>query len=230
MSKQLPVVVGFITGMMDVVGWLLLSGFFTANITGDLTESVTGLVSGTTFNVLRVSVIPVFFGGVVLVYFVARHLGPRSAAMIRALASMQFLLLFGVCVVAGSSAPAPTNRGVQVFAVGVAAVFAIALSNTTMHLLNKNAPTTWALTANCVTASVAALNILTRSGSAQERVSDFEVLQSIWPTVGAFLIGGLIGSIAVETLHYHAWLVPTAASSLFLTAAWLATKRGERYS
>jgi uncharacterized membrane protein YoaK (UPF0700 family) len=219
--KQLPVVLGFITGMMDVVGCLLLSGFFTANITGDLTESVTYLVSGTTFHVLRVGVIPVFFGGVVLVYFLARRLGPRSASMIRSLASMQFLLLVVVCLVGSVSGPVVINRGAQVFVAGLAAVLAIALSNTTMHLLDKNAPTTWALTANCVTASIAALNIVTRSGSAQERARDFETLQSIWPTVCAFLIGGLIGAIAVETLHNHAWLVPTAASSLFLAALWL---------
>jgi uncharacterized membrane protein YoaK (UPF0700 family) len=223
--KQLPVVLGFITGMMDVVGWLLLSGFFTANITSDLTESVTYLLPGTAFHVLQVTVIPIFFVGVVSAYFLASRLGPRSAAMIRSLASMQLLLLVVVCVIGGVGGPVSLNHAQQELVIGVLAVLAIALSNTTMHLLDKKAPTTWALTANCVTASIAALNIMTRSGSAQERAWDFERLQSIWPTVGAFLIGGFIGAIAVETLHDHAWFVPTVASSLFLVSTWLPARK-----
>jgi uncharacterized membrane protein YoaK (UPF0700 family) len=216
--KQLPVVLGFITGMMDVVGWLLLSGFFTANITSDFTESVTYLLPGTRFHVLQVTVIPIFFVGVVSVY---SRLGPRSAAMIRSLGCMQLLLLVIVCVIGSIGGPVSLNREQQEFVIDVLAVLAIALSNTTMHLLDKNAPTTWALTANCVTASIAALNIITRSGSAEERAWDFERLQSIWPTVGALLMGGLIGAIAVETLHDHAWFVPTVASSLLLVSTWL---------
>ncbi|MCW6511788.1 DUF1275 family protein [Lichenifustis flavocetrariae] len=66
---RLPPALGFLTGMIDVIGWLTLSHFYSANITGDLTQSVSYLLPGETPHAPQILAVPVFFAGMILIYF-----------------------------------------------------------------------------------------------------------------------------------------------------------------
>lgn len=216
----LPPALGFLTGMIDVIGWLSLSHFYSANITGDLTQSVSYLLPGETPHMLQIIAVPVFFVGLVVAYSLSRRYGAESPATMRALLLIQAAVLLALCLAAGVAGPVPASKAVSDVAVGVLAVLVISLSNTAMHLMNKSAPTTWALTANCVTASVAILNLLTGHGSAEERSRDARTWRVIVPTVLLFLLGGLVGVLAMRGPYPRAWLVPLVTALLLWVLLW----------
>lgn len=217
---RLPPALGFLTGMVDVIGWLSLSHFYSANITGDLTQSVSYLLPGETPHMLQILAVPVFFVGLVVAYSLSRTYGADSPATMRALLLVQAAVLLALCFAAGVAGPVIASKAWSDVAVGVLAVLAISLSNTAMHLMNKSAPTTWALTANCVTAAVAILNIVTGHGSAEERDRDARTWRAIVPTVLWFLLGGLLGVLAVRGLHARAWLAPLVTALLLWALLW----------
>ena len=217
---RLPPALGFITGMIDVISWITLAHFYTANITGDLVQSVSYIIPGQSVHVLQVLAAPVFLIGVIFVYVVARRLGASSPAMMRTLLLIQAAVLAVLCVAAGSDGVARVGKNVSDLIVGLLAVFAIALSNTTMHMMDKSAPTTWALTANCVSAAIASLNLITGHGSEDQRRQDRHTWHTIWPTVLAFLMGSLVGVEAVQHFQERAWLVPLISALLLWTLLW----------
>jgi len=123
--------------MVDIVGWLTLGGFFSANITGDLVEAVSHLAPGHPPHALQLLAVPLFFVGVVLVYAVARWMGSASVATVRGLLLAQALLLACASVINVATGTALSPGGPRYVAIGVIAVVAIGLSNTTMHLLDS---------------------------------------------------------------------------------------------
>ncbi len=213
---HLPAALGFLTGMIDIAGWLTLGGFFSANITGDLVESVSYFVPGRPLHPLQVLAIPAFFVGAVSVYFLARRLGSANVAMVRSVLFTQFLLLVLVCGLSETAKHTLAPDGLPFVVIGTAIVLAIAVSNTSMHLLDNQAATTWALTANTVIATIALLNIVTKYGSEEDRAKDWKKWRSIWPVIVCFLLGGLGGTLAVSFLHRWAWSIPAAVSLLLL--------------
>lgn len=216
----LPAKIGFLTGMLDMMGFLLLTGFFSANITGDLVESASYLVPGQQSHLLQILALPIFLVGVLLAYFLARRFGRASAPMVRSLLLTQLLLLTGMCLFSGGTQSAEFPAEVQHIVLGITAVLAVAISNTTMHMLDKQAPTTWALTANTVTALLALLNLTTHHGSADELAQDRQEWRRIWPVVVAFLLGGLLGTVASLRLHNWAWAVPAITALILLLLSW----------
>ena len=223
---RLPAEIAFVTGMLDLIGWFLLTGFFAANITGDAVESASYAVPGQHPHVLQLLAVPLFLVTVVLVYLLSRRLGSASAATVRGVRAIQFVLLACLCLVSGAMRPSASPDGLEHVLVGVLAVVTVAVSNTALHMLDAKAPTTWAITANVVTGMIALLNIATKYGSLAERAEDRARWRAVWPAVLAFLAGGLVATVAVVTLHNWAWAVPAAVSLLVLVATWRQQPRG----
>ncbi|GJG89088.1 hypothetical protein tb265_42690 [Gemmatimonadetes bacterium T265] len=169
---HLPAEVAFVTGMLDLIGWFLLTGFFSANTTGDAVESASYVVPGQHPHVLQLLAVPLFVVAVVLVYLLSRRFGSASAATVRAMRAIQFVLLACLCLVSGTMRPSASPGGLEHVLVGVLAVVTVAVSDTAMHMLDATAPTTWAITANVVTGMIALLNVATKYGSPAEWAED----------------------------------------------------------
>ncbi|MCW6511787.1 hypothetical protein M8523_27875 [Hyphomicrobiales bacterium BP6-180914] len=140
--------------------------------------------------------------------------------MMRGLLLMQATALLALCIAAGVAGPVIGSKSDAGLLVGLLAVLLIALSNTAMHMMDKSAPTTWALTANCVTGSVALLNLATGHGTAEERERDRHTWRAIVPTLLMFLLGGLLGVIAVPGLHERVWAAPSVTALLLWVLLW----------
>ena len=215
----LPGAIAFLTGAIDIVGFLTLGHFTSANITVDLAGVSSGLAPGHHVHPINLLAIPVFFVGVVSVYFLARRFGIGSTTVVRSVLFAQFLLLAFVYAFIGMEKHALVPNTAPVVIAGATIVLVIGLSNTCMHLLDSQAATTWAMTANSVIATDALMNIATKNGSDEERASDWQKWHAIWPVILCFMGGVFAGTTAVFYLHQGAWLAPAAISLLILLLA-----------
>ena len=213
---RLPMWVAFLTGIIDLMTWLTLSGYFSSAITGSMAESVSYLVPGQKAQALPLLAVPLFFVGVIWVYFRGRRVGRTSMAMVRSMLFAQFLLLACLWVISLKTLPDAAFGAAPRVAVGVLAILAIALSNATMHLLDTKAATTWALTANSVNATFALLNLALKVGSEEDREADRQEWHRVWPVVASFLLGGLLSTFSFTFWHNRAWIVPFVVSGIML--------------
>ncbi len=214
----LPIALGFLTGMIDIMGALVLGGYIAEVVTSDMIGSASGLAPGNHDHLLRLQLIaiPCFFADIVAVYFLVRRFGSDSVTTIRTVLLTQFLLLAAVTLYSWTLPHAPVLNTTPAIIMGVAIMLVIASSNMSMHMLDDQSATTWALTANSVRATIAVLNIATKVGTEQDRKNDWQLFRAIWPVVTCFLIGVFIGTLSVHFWHYKAWFVPATVSLLTL--------------
>jgi uncharacterized membrane protein YoaK (UPF0700 family) len=224
-GMALPVALSLIAGVTDVSSWLLLGGFFSAHVTGNIVVIAADVVSGRAPDTVAVLAIPVFIvitglaslatrriGGTV----VTRSLIPRPGA--RAHRSMTLVLLgsqsFLLMAAAGLSFTGRASLDpAQPLAVGIGlcAVSAMAVQNAYLHLVPARAASTAVMTGNLVTGTIAAVDlVLSRGASASARLR----CRQSWPLVAGFLGGCLIGSAAATLFSDRAAALPAVLAVL----------------
>ena len=215
---HLPMALGFLTGMIDIMGALVLGGFSAEVVTADMIGSASGLAPGHHDHLLLLQMIaiPFFFAGIIAVYFLVRRFGSDSTTTIRTVLLTQFFLLAFVSAYSETLKHAPVLDTAPATIMGVAIMLVIAASNMSMHMLNDQSATTWAMTANSVRATIALLNIATKVGTEKDRANDRQLFRAIWPVMTCFLIGVFMGTVSVSFWHYKAWFIPAAASLMML--------------
>ena len=222
---RLSLSLSFITGMVDIMAYLTLSKFFVTAITGDLILGVSDLVRHVTPSALLILMVPVYLCGIVLAYFIARVLGLGGVRMVRALLITE-TVFFGCALLTSvadpSSGHADSNYSVTI---GVCAIVAVAVQNTAMKMADPQAPTTWAMTANTVHFTVAALDSWFQRGA--ERASSLKQVRQTLPAIFAWVLGGLIGTLATLAVHDWCWAIPFVAFCLLLASVWRHTGRVE---
>ncbi len=214
----LPVALGFLTGMINIMGALVLGGFSAEVVTADMIGTASGLAPGhhNHLLLLQMIAIPFFFADIIAVYFLVRRFGSDSTTTIRTVLLTQFLLLALVFVYSENLKHAPVLNTAPATIMGVAVMLVIATSNMSMHMLNDQSATTWAMTANSVRAIIALLNIATKVGTEKDRANDWQLFRAIWPVMTCFLIGVFIGTVSVSFWHDKAWFIPASASLMIL--------------
>ncbi len=216
----LPASIAFVTALISVATLMTLDHFTCSELTSDLVGAAASLAPGVHTRTLEFLAIPVFLAGVVLVYTLVRRCGPKSATAIRSVLGTEAAVLACACVLSVTDSAAANPHDTHHVAIGVLAVLAVSLSNTGMHMIDKTAATTWALTANIVAASIALMNLITRYGTAEDLEKDRERWRAIWPVVLMFLVGSLVGAIIIPRLHKWLWLLPTGTALCVLAMAW----------
>ena len=220
--SRVSIVFSFINGMVDIMGWLTLGGFFAANITGDFVIAIADVVRGQQLHLLQLLAIPFYIGGVFLALVLAQRLGRQSVVQLRVLLLLQCLLLMCALTISVVLHPAPSMEGTPAVLIGLCAVSSIGVQNAVMRLADKQAPTTWALTANSVTAIFALMTLIHQNQA--DRTEAIETWQFNWRAIVAFLIGALVGAVAFSLLHTWAWAVPSVTTLLVLGVSWNFTR------
>jgi uncharacterized membrane protein YoaK (UPF0700 family) len=223
--RALPAAIAFTSAMVDMLCWLSLARFHSATLTGDLSLTVTSLLPRARLHLLEIAAVPVFLCGLIASYLTVRRLSGDPRLVLRTLFVAQAVLLTLAAVVAGAlpldPRSATTGNGIDVGLVPMLlCVLAICLSNTTMSMLDREAPTTWALTANIARTGIALLDLATRRGDAEERMQRRAVWTRTWPTVCAFLLGGVVATVALAEFGQSAWLLPGAITIAYAIVDW----------
>jgi uncharacterized membrane protein YoaK (UPF0700 family) len=147
-SRALPFVLSLIAGATDIIGFLGLSGLFTAHITGNLVVLAAHVVAGDPTVVSYVLSVPVFMMTLFLTRLLAGRLERTGVPTLQPLLLLQlsFLVAFlSICVAVG---PWRDPDAIPAVTAGMFGVAAMAVQNALVQISMTNTPTTAVMTTN----------------------------------------------------------------------------------
>ncbi|UAJ81038.1 DUF1275 domain-containing protein [Leifsonia sp. ZF2019] len=207
-----------IAGATDVTSWLLLGGFFSAHVTGNLVVLAADAVTGHRPAPASLLAIPVF----VVVVAVVTVTGRASAWLRRRrfgpLLAVQTVLLAVAAVLSFTTTASADPAAPLAVVIGLCAVAAMATQNAYLHLLPGAAFSTAVMTGNLVVATMAAVDLVRTRGhdrAVRERWT------AAWPLLTGFIVGCLVGATGASMIGDHAAITPAALSLILagVTAA-----------
>lgn len=209
----LPAALSLIAGVTDVTSWLLLGGFFSAHVTGNIVVAAADLVRGASPDLAGLLAIPVFIV-VTAVATIAARRRPDAAPM--TLLAAQAALLVAAAGLSFTTHASENPREYLAVVIGMCAVAAMAAQNAYLHLVSERALSTAVMTGNLVTATVALTDIVRSrgtDGAARGRWT------GSWPLLAGFVSGCLLGAGGATMLGDHAATVPAVLAVALLGAA-----------
>jgi uncharacterized membrane protein YoaK (UPF0700 family) len=194
------ILLNWVAGFVDLVGWVVFAGLYTANMTGNLVAIGRAAARGGTANALR-SAVPVagFFAGLLCAALWTgarrRHWQPLAA---------EAVLLIGVGL-----APGP----LPVWAAALPA-FAMGLQNATLTRAGRLSVRTTHVTGT-ISRLAESLAQVVRTGTRKPR----ERVLFLSGLLLAYLCGAVCGTVALEKLTHFALLIPAAALGCWFAIA-----------
>src|SRR5215469_3661488 len=146
--NRVPPLQSLIAGMVEVLGFLMLGGLFTAHITGNLVVIAALLVHGSAPNLSQVLAVPTFIVALVIVWLIASASRARGPALLRPLLSIELLLLSGVLLVMIATDAGSNPDAASASVAAILATSAIACQFALMRLAVPGAPSTAVMTGN----------------------------------------------------------------------------------
>ncbi|MFS0732981.1 YoaK family protein [Microbacterium sp. 1P10UB] len=215
----LPVALSLVAGVTDVTSWILLGGFFSAHVTGNLVILAADVVTRTTPDLAALLAIPVFVITTAGATVLARRIGAHSPRTATALLGTQATLLIAAGALSFTThASVNPKQGMSVV-IGMCAVCAMAAQNAYLHLVPARSVSTAVMTGNLVSATVTATDLIRSRGrdlAAREKWTDN------WPLLAGFVVGCLIGAIGATLLNDQASVIPAVLAVALLV--WQLTK------
>lgn len=203
------VLLSFVAGYVDTVGFVALFGLFTAHVTGNLVLIGAALVRSGHGLVTKLAALPVF---VLVVGLTALYVRARAAAGKPALPGTllaQLLLLAGFAAVGIAATPVEDADAPLAVAAGLLGVCAMSVQNAASRLLMNELPPTTVMTGGVTQCAIDIATLLASAGgdaaAARQRLGKFV------PPVLAFAAGAVSGALLFASLGFIVLLLPMAA-------------------
>jgi uncharacterized membrane protein YoaK (UPF0700 family) len=213
--KLLPFVLSVIAGSTDVIGFLGLSGLFTAHITGNLVILAARFLAGGPAPVAHVISVPAFIVALFLTRLLAGGLERFRIVPLRPLLLLQFLLLFAFFVIGAAAGRQVGPNTLIMIAAGMLGVSAMAVQNALVRISLAEAPSTAVMTTNITvfTMSVGEM-LLARDpiGLAEAR----RRARHTWPVIAGFLLGCALGAPCEAALGLRSLVLPAGLALVAL--------------
>ena len=209
----------FVAGYVDTVGFVALFGLFTAHVTGNLVLIGAALVKTNHGLITKLSALPLF---VLVVGATALYVRGRAQAGKPALAgalAAQLLLLAGFAAAGIAASPITDADAPLAVACGLLGVCAMGIQNAASRLLMGELPPTTVMTGGVTQCAIDAAHLLTVRGP--EAAAARLRLRKFAPPVLAFAAGAIAGALLYAQAGFIALLLPMAA----LAAVMLLTRR-----
>lgn len=200
----------FVAGYVDTVGFVGLVGLFTAHVTGNLVLIGAALVRSHHGLLTKLAALPVFVLGVALTTLYVRR---RAAAGRRALPGTlvaQLLFLGGFAAAGVAASPIADADAPLAMAAGLLGVCAMSIQNAASRLLLAELPPTTVMTGGVTQLAIdfaSQLNL----GAAPEGVAARQRLARFAPPVLAFAVGAIGGALLFARAGFAVLVVPMAA-------------------
>jgi len=209
-QSGLIVTLAFLSGLVDVTGWMSFGGLFTAHVTGNLVLLAAGVGTSDPSGLARSLAVPVFALTVALGHLAAGRAAARGSRL--ALLLGQTVLLAGVLLVLLLAEPRGGSPGLVLLA-AMAAVAAMGVQCAFVRgALDRSQGTSY-MTGHLITLALSAAALVRPGPWTREEAR--ERLRRTWPILVAFLAGCPLAALSVEHLGpIWAWVVPVAASLL----------------
>ena len=212
-SIALPAALSLIAGVTDVTSWLLLGGFFSAHVTGNLVVVAADVVTGRAPNLAAVLAIPVFILTTAAATVVARSLAERGRAsgVTLVLLGAQSLLLVAAATLSFTARASADPSAPIAIVIGLCAVCAMAAQTAYLHLVPPKAASTGVMTGNLVAATVALVDLVLRGGRAVDARGQW---RATWPLLAGFVGGCLVGAAGASAFSDRAAVIPAALATI----------------
>lgn len=192
-TKLLPVVLSFIAGSVDVIGFLGLGGLFIAHITGNLVVLAAHLVTGRSASLAAILSVPVFTVALGLTRLAAAGLEETHNRPLQPLLALEVILLVSVLMVwvaVGSGLDPAAPAGVVA---GMLGVSAMAVQNALVRLL-VGAPATSVITTDITVFMMDVGAILFRRDPDEVAYARSRARHT-WPAIVGFTVGCSLGAL-----------------------------------
>jgi uncharacterized membrane protein YoaK (UPF0700 family) len=203
--------------MVEVLGFLMLGGLFTAHITGNLVVIAALLVHGIPPNASQILAVPTFAVALVLIWLISRASNARGASLLRPLALMEFVLLIGVLLVMLATDAGSNPDAAFASVAAIIATSAIACQFALMRLAVPGAPSTAVMTGNLTNSILSGLDLLVPGRGLLP--PDAERFHKTSVIVVAFCVGGVVGALGFMLLGGWAWGFPIIPCAVTLAVA-----------
>jgi len=213
-SVALPAALSLLAGATDVTSWLLLGGFFSAHVTGNLVVIAADVVAGRAPGVASVLAIPVFVLITAAATLASRRLvlNGMSAQMLTTvlLGAQTLLLVLAAALSFATRASADPSQPLAVI-IGLCAVCAMATQNAFLHLIPPKAASTAVMTGNLVAGTIALVDLVLSRGASGSAWSRWH---SAWPLLAGFVGGCLIGAAGAVAFSDRASMIPAVLACI----------------
>lgn len=140
MKLPLALILSFVGGYVDTVGFLALQGLFTAHVTGNFVTFGAALVHGVSGAWAKLLALPVFCLAVILTRLASHRLERGEHPVLRVLLSVQFLALSVGAALAIAYGPFLDGDRWQALVTGMVLVVAMAVQNAAHRAYLPDAP------------------------------------------------------------------------------------------
>jgi uncharacterized membrane protein YoaK (UPF0700 family) len=196
----------FVAGFVDTVGFVSLSGLFTAHVTGNLVligASLTGHSAGLLTKLLA---LPVFVVVVATVTAVARARAVEGGPAQRPLLWVQAVMLAATLAAALALQPLGEPDSARSMTVGLMAVAAMAIQNAGAKLAFSQLTPTTVMTGNVTQLVMDSVDVaMGHDAAARDRIRRF------LPSVLAFAVGAIGGALLYAWIGFAALALPVLA-------------------
>ena len=205
-ERSASFVLSAVSGFVDTAGFILLSGIFTAHVTGNLVLAGAAMAgqqwSGGVWT--RLALMPVFMLGIVGASLLAQRGGAHSVR--RALMMEAFALLGFLVIGVAMDAPGTPFSAQALFIIATPAVMAMGIQNALMRDALKNFLPTTMMTGNTTQFTLDLLaNFKAPNAEARARLSRFGNV------LAGFVSGAALGALGAATLRFWSVALPLVA-------------------
>jgi uncharacterized membrane protein YoaK (UPF0700 family) len=214
---SLPLFLSFNGGYVDTLGFLALSGLFTAHVTGNFVTFGATVALGTAGALPKLLALPVFCVVVFLTRLAGRCLQRRNRPVVWPLLFVKFLLLASVAIYVLYHGPFAANESLVMLVVGMTLVSAMAIQNAVHRAHLPKAPPSTLMTGTTTQIMLDLADILAGERSEQIASASARIKRMI-VVVLTFAAGCSLGAVAFIAAPAGAFVVPAvvAAVGLFL--------------
>jgi uncharacterized membrane protein YoaK (UPF0700 family) len=188
-------VMAFVGGYVDVVGFVLLFGLFVAHATGNLVMLGVGLAGDAGGLATKLLALPVFVGAAAATYALIRWRNARGQPCEVLVLALQAIFLLVFMLLTVQALPAGSADDPAVMLAGLMGVVAMAVQNVGARAVFAHLAPTTMMTGNVTQVAIDIVDLLIARGR-PDAVLRARMLKT-WPPVAAFALGAVGGALGV---------------------------------
>jgi len=219
----LPLLLSFNGGYVDTLGFLALSGLFTAHVTGNFVTFGATLALGTAGALPKLLALPVFCVVVFLTRLAGLCLERRNLPVLRPLLFIKLLLLSAVAAYALWHGPFAVAESDVMLGVGMTLVAAMAIQNAVHRVHLPKAPPSTLMTGTTTQIMLDLADIMAGEKGEQTTAASARIKRMVVAVI-AFAAGCGLGALAFVVAPAAAFVLPAIVAALGLISNAAATE------
>ncbi|GAC1330651.1 MAG: hypothetical protein NVSMB28_27700 [Collimonas sp.] len=222
--KQQSIVLSFLAGYVDTVGFIALFGLFTAHVTGNFVLIGSELANHSHGVLIKLLAFPAFILAVALTRMAHIWLERSARTPMAYLLLLQLLFLLCFMVAGCLAEPVGNTEAPLALLAGMCGAASMGVQNASSRLILQHLTPTTVMTGNVTQLVIDLVDIL--RGAADDAVRQ-RCIKFFWPVV-AFGAGAIGGAFAYKYLRFFALLLPAAMLAWLAATEYLSEKSGAR--